>query len=241
MSVAAIHMDRMYRHQRHIYDASRKFYLLGRDDLIHEVQPPRDGAVLEIGCGTARNLIRAARVYPDATFHGVDVSAAMLDTARKSIAAAGLSDRVRVGFGDATTFDPAPLFGVRRFERVFISYSLSMIPPWREALAHGLDLVAPRGSLHVVDFGAFDALPAWFGAGMRAWLRAFSVIPREDFETVFLAMSAQRAMRARVVRRRRGYAVHGVTVAPAAGGGEVAHDRHGSRGFEGFDARVRRG
>ena len=25
-------MDRMYRFQRHIYDATRKFYLLGRDD-----------------------------------------------------------------------------------------------------------------------------------------------------------------------------------------------------------------
>ena len=25
-------MDRMYRHQRHFYDATRKFYLLGRDE-----------------------------------------------------------------------------------------------------------------------------------------------------------------------------------------------------------------
>ena len=31
MSDAAALMDRMYRHQRHIYDLTRKFYLLGRD------------------------------------------------------------------------------------------------------------------------------------------------------------------------------------------------------------------
>ena len=34
-------MDRMYRWTRHVYDASRKYYLLGRDALIGElnVQP----------------------------------------------------------------------------------------------------------------------------------------------------------------------------------------------------------
>ncbi len=31
---AASDMDRIYRLQRHIYDASRKFYLLGRDDML---------------------------------------------------------------------------------------------------------------------------------------------------------------------------------------------------------------
>ena len=56
-------MDRMYRFQRHIYDATRKFYLLGRDGLVDRLQPPMDGSVLEIGCGTGRNLIRIARAF----------------------------------------------------------------------------------------------------------------------------------------------------------------------------------
>ena len=29
-------MDGVYRHQRHIYDLTRKFYLLGRDRLIRD-------------------------------------------------------------------------------------------------------------------------------------------------------------------------------------------------------------
>ena len=33
-------MDAVYRHQRHVYDVTRKFYLLGRDHLIGELQPP---------------------------------------------------------------------------------------------------------------------------------------------------------------------------------------------------------
>lgn len=36
-------MDAVYRHQRHFYDLTRKYYLLGRDHLIDELQPP-DGA-----------------------------------------------------------------------------------------------------------------------------------------------------------------------------------------------------
>ena len=60
-------MDRMYRHQRHIYDLTRKFYLLGRDRLIAALDPAA-GDVLEIGCGTGRNLILAARRYPNARF-----------------------------------------------------------------------------------------------------------------------------------------------------------------------------
>ena len=76
MSDAAALMDRMYRRQRHVYDLSRKFYLLGRDEAIARLRPaPRD-KVLEIGCGTGRNLVRAAQVYPQARLFGLDVSRA---------------------------------------------------------------------------------------------------------------------------------------------------------------------
>ena len=46
------------------YDASRRYYLLGRDRLLDQLAPPPGGSILEIGCGTGRNLIGAARRYP---------------------------------------------------------------------------------------------------------------------------------------------------------------------------------
>ena len=52
----AARMDRMYRYQRHIYDLTRKYYLLGRDRAIRDLQVPVDGTLLEVGCGTGRNL-----------------------------------------------------------------------------------------------------------------------------------------------------------------------------------------
>ena len=81
MSDAAALMDRMYRRQRYIYDASRKFYLLGRDEMIDGVNARAGDSVLEIGCGTGRNLIKLARTYPQSQCCGLDVSQVMLDTA----------------------------------------------------------------------------------------------------------------------------------------------------------------
>lgn len=52
-------MDDIYRIQRHFYDFTRKPYLLGRDVLIRELDLSADETVLEIGCGTARNLFIA--------------------------------------------------------------------------------------------------------------------------------------------------------------------------------------
>ena len=57
-------MDRVYRDQRHIYDLTRKYYLLGRDGLIADLDVPAGGAVLEIGCGTGRNLIAVGKAWP---------------------------------------------------------------------------------------------------------------------------------------------------------------------------------
>ena len=38
MTGSAVLMDRIYRHQRHIYNLSRKYYLLGRDRMIAELK-----------------------------------------------------------------------------------------------------------------------------------------------------------------------------------------------------------
>jgi S-adenosylmethionine-diacylgycerolhomoserine-N-methlytransferase len=170
-------MDEVYRHQRYFYDFTRKYYLFGRDRLIGKLALAPRERVIEIGCGTARNLICMARRYPEAQFFGIDASEQMLDTARRQIAGAGLGSRISVAQGYAESLTPAH-FGVPHFERAVFSYSLSMIPDWRGALAAALDSLAPQGRLHVVDFGDFAGLGSCGQAVMRAWLRHFHVEPR---------------------------------------------------------------
>lgn len=172
----ASRMDAIYARQRHIYDLTRKYYLLGRDRLIARLNVPQGGTVLEVGCGTGRNLIAVAKRYPTARLFGFDISEEMLTTARAKVAAAGFADRITLKQADATDFDAHALFGVAQFDRVFFSYTLSMIPDWRAALGQGAR--ATGGALHLVDFGQFEKLPGWFGRGMFVWLAKFDVEPR---------------------------------------------------------------
>ncbi len=163
--------------------------------------------MLEIGCGTARNLIKAARRYPEARFYGVDVSEEMLRTARSSVARAGLAARITLAAGDATAFDAASLFGTGAFDRVFISYALSMIPPWREVVQSAAGVVSPGGRLHIVDFGDFASYPSWVQRAQRAWLRHFSVTPIPQLEGELAAMAGQLGFAAAHRRLYGGYAV----------------------------------
>jgi S-adenosylmethionine-diacylgycerolhomoserine-N-methlytransferase len=203
-------MNRIYRHQRYIYNATRKYYLLGRDRLIADIGA-RDGArVLEIGCGTGRNLILTARRYPGAICFGIDLSTEMLETAASDISRAGLASRIRVAQGDATQFDPAALFGTAQFDRIFISYSLSMIPPWQSVIDKAMAHLAPGGELRIVDFGGQERLPALFRRLLWRWLQIFHVAPRPDLEAVLTARAAAAGATMTFARPYRGYAQYAV-------------------------------
>lgn len=214
MADAAAEMDAIYRVQRHIYDASRKYYLLGRDGLLDGLDVPPGGTVLEVGCGTGRNLILAAERYPSALFYGFDVSSAMLETARTSIGRWGLEHCVTLAQADASRFEAKSVFGIDGFDRVFISYALSMIPPWREAVACAYRAVKPGGSLHIVDFGEQSRLPAVFRSGLRAWLRKFSVYPRVELEAELRRVAADAGAEITFERPFRDYACSAVLRKP---------------------------
>ena len=208
-------MDGVYRHQRFIYDITRKYYLLGRDRMIENLDVPRGGSVLEVACGTGRNLIAVARRYPEARLHGFDISAEMLTTARASIARKGLSDRIVLAEGDATAFDPADMFGVPAFDRILISYSLSMIPDWQAALAEAVRHLAPGGQLAVVDFGQGTGLPEPFTAALRRWLALFHVTPRADLPQALERIAGQIGAGLDIGHPYRDYAVTGRITRPA--------------------------
>jgi S-adenosylmethionine-diacylgycerolhomoserine-N-methlytransferase len=174
-------MNSMYRWTRHIYDASRKYYLLGRDTLISSLQPKSQEIVIEIGCGTARNLIKMARLYPEANFFGFDASDEMLKTARASIMKASLNRPVKVAQAFAQSFDPKALFGIDQpIGKLVFSYALSIIPPWREAIDHGLNILPKGGEMHIVDFGDQAGFPGWFRRFLFWWLAQFHVYHKPE-------------------------------------------------------------
>ncbi|MEO0912874.1 MAG: class I SAM-dependent methyltransferase [Pseudomonadota bacterium] len=202
-------MDAVYKNQRHIYDATRKFYLLGRDRLIRDLAPPPGGLVLEVACGTGRNLIKVARRYPECRLAGFDISTEMLETAEKNIAKAGLSDRITVAEGDATNYQCFSLFGADA-DRIILSYCLSMIPDWEAALRASVYQGAGRHSVHVVDFGLGAGLPGFFNRGLKGWLAKFHVAPRPTLEDALREAADKPGRSLDFAHLYRGYAQYGV-------------------------------
>jgi len=165
-------MNSMYRSTRHIYDITRKYYLLGRDRLIRNLNAQAGEHICEIGCGTARNLIKLKHRYPQSHIFGIDASDEMLKTAVKSIGTRDIT--VKQAF--AQSFIPKDIFGLDKPVTKFIfSYSLSMIPPWRKSIDHALSLLPPKGEIHIVDFGGAEDLSPFFRNALFWWLTIFHV------------------------------------------------------------------
>ena len=142
-------IENYYRWHARIYDATRWSFLFGRDRILQLAADaqPAPTRILEIGCGTGRNLARLARRFPAARITGLDLSAAMLAVAQPKVAP----------FGSRVSLVPraytAPLDPRDGHDLILCSYALSMFNPGFEtALAAAREDLAPSGTLVLVDF-----------------------------------------------------------------------------------------
>ena len=141
-------LRRYYRLHAGIYDLTRWSFLRGREALVRRVvacQAPT--RILEVGCGTGKNLGHLASLFPQAQLWGLDLSADMLGVAGKKLRE--LTHRltlVQASYDRSVAGEPF-------FDLVVFSYALSMFNPgWEEAVeAAGQDLI-PGGAMAVVDF-----------------------------------------------------------------------------------------
>ncbi len=173
-------MDKMYRRQRYFYDLTRKYYLLGRDKLIEKMNVAEGENVLEIGCGTGRNLIILARKFPNSRFYGLDASAEMLKTAEAKVSAEELKN-ISLKTALADDFDYRKTFNSENpFDTIYFSYSISIIPTWKESIENALANLKSGRSVYIVDFYDQKDLPAWFRRILKSWLKQFHVkYPKE--------------------------------------------------------------
>jgi len=153
-------VEKYYRFHSRIYDATRWSFLFGRSAILGKIpgEPPR--RILEVGCGTGRNLAELARRFPAAEISGVDLSAPMLELARRKTR--GFGPRVHL-FHQAYA---APLGDAPAFDLILFSYALSMFNPgYDTAIAAARRDLAPGGLVAVVDFhdSRFRFFQRWMG------------------------------------------------------------------------------
>ena len=165
-------IENYYRFHARVYDATRWTFLFGRTGILTEVAArATPGRILEVGCGTGKNLANLGRQFPLATITGLDLSEQMLAVARRKIAGPSSRFNLLHRAYDAPLGDPAG------YDLVLFSYALSMFNPGFETAiqAAAADL-APGGIVAVVDFHAtrFSWFERWMGVNhvrMNAQLR----------------------------------------------------------------------
>jgi S-adenosylmethionine-diacylgycerolhomoserine-N-methlytransferase len=151
-------LDGFYRFHAPVYDWTRPLLLLGRREVVHRLGIAPGDRVLDVGCGTGFSLprlhARGARVV------GIEPSPAMRRRAAHKLE--------RLGLSGVVDLDPRPYGSHTEYEgaadRILLSYSLSMIPPFEAVIERVLLDLSAGGRVAVVDF-----LDAWgpVGLGLR--------------------------------------------------------------------------
>jgi S-adenosylmethionine-diacylgycerolhomoserine-N-methlytransferase len=151
MTSPSVHREIMsgyYAWQSRIYDATRWTFLFGRDAILDRLQLNAGDTVVEVGCGTGRNLQGILkRIGTRGEVFAVDCAAPMLARCTERLRKerwnnVHLVDRE---YGSRTVTGGTA-------DVVLMSYSLSMIPPWESVIECARQELRPGGKIGVVDF-----------------------------------------------------------------------------------------
>ncbi|MFO0685507.1 MAG: class I SAM-dependent methyltransferase [Sandaracinus sp.] len=170
-------LDAYYGATHAIYDVTRRYYLFGRDRALDLLARERWRTLVDVGCGTGRNLEKLHRARPGRRYAGIEPSAPMRDRAVERLPFARIIDAFA---------EDAPYLALAGGppDRILFSYSLSMVADPDEALAHARVSLSERGKLVVVDFGDLAGVPRPLRRAFVRWLDAFHVrpVPRALFD-----------------------------------------------------------
>lgn len=180
----AARMESFYAGQAHEYDDFRKRLLKGREELFAAIDVPEGGIWIDMGGGTGANLEHLGeKIERLHEVYVVDLSASLLEVARKRIARRGWTN-VQAVQADATSYRPP----TGQADVVTFSYSLTMIPDWFAAIENAARVLKQGGLIGVVDFYVSRKYPAegtarhgWFTRTFwPAWFAGDNVFPSPD-------------------------------------------------------------
>lgn len=149
-------LERFYRGQARDYDDFRERLLPGRRELVASL-PLSPGAVwIDLGGGTARNLLLAgAALSALGHVYVIDITPSLLAVARGRCAGHAWTN-VTIIEGDATdVWLPSGIADV-----VTCSYALTMMPAWRAVIGEASRLLRHGGTFGAVDFFVAPHHPA---------------------------------------------------------------------------------
>ncbi len=168
-------MNRMYQAVLPIYDITRRYWLLGREEVLEQLEREEWDSLVEIGCGTGRNLDKLHDARPEAAYGGSDISDAMLGAARQKCPWGTFVQ------GAAESVDIAGILG-KKPDRILLSYCMSMFHEPLAALENARRAIAPSGKVMIADFGRMDRWNRLAFKGMRKFLDHYHVFELDHSE-----------------------------------------------------------
>lgn len=137
---------------------------------------PPQSCILEIGCGTGRNLQRLQSRFPDAQITGIDLSSDMLRVAAKKVKG---SKHIQLANADFLSDN----LSLGSFDLILLSYSLTMFGDQPDYILERISKnLKPNGYVAIVDFNTTSV--EWF----RKWMNLNHV----DFSGSFLPLLQQK-------------------------------------------------
>lgn len=155
-------LKKYYRFHSLFYDITRWSFLFGRKEIITNYLPEKfkPEKILEVGCGTGKNMAILHKKYPSAHITGVDISSSMLKIARKKFSQRSENISLNEVYYDSKAFPK------QQFDLILFSYSLSMMNPgWDTAIENAHYHLKENGFIAVVDFfeSGWPAFKKWMG------------------------------------------------------------------------------
>ena len=151
--------------------------------------------VIDLGCGPATQLAQVAELNPDISFHGVDLSPAMLESAGAHIRESGLKN-VQFSQGDITRLDHIANHSA---DAVISTMALHHLPTFDHLTSCFREIrrvLKPSGAVYLTDFGRLKSLKsvlyfAYMNAKQQPHL--FSLDYERSLRAAFLPEDFQRA------------------------------------------------
>lgn len=113
--------------------------------------------VIDLGCGPATQLVQIAECNPEVSFHGIDLSAQMLDQAEAHVRKRGVRN-VRFSPGDITKLGMLPDASADGVMSTMALHHLPTLDHLRTCFREIARVLKPGGALYVTDFGRLKSL-----------------------------------------------------------------------------------
>ena len=171
-------LESFYKKQARFYDSYRDRMLHGRRPMMRKMPAFTGDVWVDFGGGTGSNLeFFGENVANFKKVLLVDLAPSLLEIAQKRVHTNDWTN-VQIVTGDVTDPNLPGLPKEGTVDVITISYALTMIPNWKDALENARRLLKPDGHIAVCDF-TVDPKSQW-SISQYLWKKVFS------FDNVFL-------------------------------------------------------